>query len=47
MDNLHIAKQTVNALINDFYTLGILKEQTGFRRNRVFVFAEYLKLFEK
>ncbi len=45
--NLEVTKSTANVLINDFYKLGILKEQTGFKRNRVFVFSEYLKLFER
>ncbi len=47
MKNLEVTKPTANTLINDFYNLGILKEQTGFRRNRIFVFADYLKLFER
>lgn len=47
MDKLNVTKPTANALINDFYKLKILKEQTGFRRNRIFVFSEYLKLFER
>lgn len=34
-------------LLNDFIRLGILKEQTGYRRNRVFVFRKYLDLFER
>ncbi|MBK8967945.1 MAG: Fic family protein [Saprospiraceae bacterium] len=34
-------------LIDDFVRLGILQEQTGYRRNRVFVFREYLNLFER
>lgn len=47
MDNLDVTKPTANSLINDFYKLGILKEQTGFKRNRIFVFVDYLKLFKK
>ncbi|MCF3110279.1 Fic family protein [Niabella sp. CC-SYL272] len=47
MANLDVTKQTANTLIKDFYNLEILKEQTGFKRNRVFVFEEYLKLFER
>ncbi|MGB8193838.1 MAG: Fic family protein [Chitinophagaceae bacterium] len=46
INNLGTTKPTASSLINDFYSLGILKEQTGFRRNRIFVFADYLKLFE-
>lgn len=47
MHSLDITKQTANVLIKDFSDLGILKEQTGYKRNRIFVFAEYLRLFEK
>lgn len=47
MNKLAITKPTANALMKDFYTLGILKERTGFRRNRIFVFSDYLKLFER
>jgi Fic family protein len=45
--NLEVTKQTANALIKDFHNLGILKEQTGYKRNRIFVFEEYLRLFER
>lgn len=45
--NLDVTKQTANALIKDFNTLGILKEQTGYKRNRIFVFDQYLRLFER
>jgi len=34
-----------NELVQAFLTAGILKETTGFQRNRVFVFEDYLKLF--
>lgn len=44
---LETTKPTANKLINDFTSLGILKEQTGFKRNRIFVFEEYLRFFEK
>jgi Fic family protein len=47
MTNLDVTKQTANTLIKDFHTLGILKEQTGYKRNRIFVFEEYLRLFER
>lgn len=47
ISNLNITKQTANTLIMDFYSLGILREQTGYKRNRIFVFEEYLRLFEK
>ncbi len=43
--NLDINVSTANRLIQDFVTLNILKEQTGFKRNRVFIFEEYVKLF--
>ncbi len=37
--------KTANDLVNDFVAAGILTEMTGNRRNRVFLFDEYLKLF--
>ncbi len=43
---LEVTKQTANTLIQDFEKLGILKEQTGYKRNRIFVFENYLKLFK-
>lgn len=45
--HMDLSKQTANALIKDFQHLSILKEKTGFRRNRVFVFDQYLKLFQR
>ncbi|MCX2478110.1 Fic family protein [Pedobacter sp. MC2016-15] len=44
---LNTSKQSANALIKDFCNLGILTEQTGYKRNRIFTFTEYLKLFQE
>lgn len=43
---LSINRSTTFRLLHDFVNLGILTERTSKRRNRVFVFAEYLALFE-
>jgi len=37
---------TANTLIGDFVRMGILEERTGYQRNRVFSFVEYIELFE-
>jgi hypothetical protein len=37
---------TVPALINDLVVAVVLREMTGQRRNRLFVFQEYLALFK-
>lgn len=44
---LNITHPAANQLIKDFQNAGILKEITGFKRNRLFVFAQYLDLFGK
>jgi Fic family protein len=36
---------TAHRLIQDLESLKILKEQTGYKRNRIFLFEDYLKLF--
>ncbi|OGL39670.1 MAG: cell filamentation protein Fic [Candidatus Schekmanbacteria bacterium GWA2_38_9] len=46
-ERLQITHPAANQLIKDFQKIGILKEITGFKRNRLFVFKEYLRLFEK
>ncbi len=42
---LGVTPATANAFIKDFVKLGILRETTGGKRNRVFTFREYLSLF--
>lgn len=43
---LKINISTAHRLVQDFEKLGILKEQTGYKRNRIFVFENYLNLFK-
>jgi len=42
-----LSLKAANDLILDFVRLGILKEITGYRRNRIFVFREYLDILGK
>ena len=42
---LEVTHQSASSLARSFEEIGILKESTGFKRNRLFVFSEYLKLF--
>lgn len=44
---LDITPQSALTLLMIFEKKGILKETTGFKRNRLFVFSDYMKLFEK
>jgi len=43
---LNVSPATANAFVAEFQRLGILRELTGFKRNRVFAFEEYLAIFE-
>lgn len=43
---LNVSLSTADRLIKGFVKLGILKEVTGFSRNRLFVMDEYLLLFK-
>ncbi|MGH8556289.1 MAG: Fic family protein [Methylococcales bacterium] len=42
---LDVTPRAANALIQELLTLDILKELTGYKRNRIFMFQEYLELF--
>ncbi|MBU2636242.1 MAG: Fic family protein [Bacteroidetes bacterium] len=42
---LNVTTKPANAIIKDFINLGILKEITGYKRNRLFLFEDYYKLF--
>jgi Fic family protein len=42
---LGISPPTANSLLREFERLNILKETTGYKRNRLFVFQAYLDLF--
>jgi Fic family protein len=42
---MDVSRPTANALVRDFERLGILRESTGSRRDRNFVFHRYLALF--
>jgi len=43
--NLGISYQTANSLVKDFVQLGILIESTGYKRNRILEYKEYLQIF--
>jgi Fic family protein len=42
---LKVTTKPANAIIQQFEKLGILIEVTGYKRNRLFLFKEYYKLF--
>lgn len=45
VDQLEMSAPTANVLVGEFEKKGILREVTGYQRNRVFVFERYLRLF--
>jgi Fic family protein len=46
-EKLDISTITAQRLIDDMVKLGILVEITGYKRNREYVFGQYLRLFSK
>ena len=44
-NEMKISAKTANSLIEAFINLNILKERTGYSRNRIFVFDKYVELF--
>ncbi len=44
-DRLEVSYQSASTLAKSFEQIGILEEITGYKRNRLFVFSEYLDLF--
>ena len=44
---LNIASSTANRILAEFEKLEIIKEYTGFRRNRKYIFKDYFELFDK
>lgn len=42
---LKVSQVSAYKLINDFSSVGIFKETTGYKRNRYFVFEEYMNIF--
>ena len=45
--SLKVTPKTANDLVKDLMKLKILAEVTGNRRNRIFLFSEYVRLFSK
>ena len=41
----NLSPKAANDIVKTFITIGILKEITGYQRNRVFAFDEYVKMF--
>jgi len=44
---LNVAPSTANRLLSEFEKLEIIKEYTGFKRNRKYIFKDYFELFKR
>lgn len=38
-------ESTVNGVINELKTIDVIRETTGYSRNQIFVFSEYVDIF--
>ncbi|WP_200876036.1 hypothetical protein [Campylobacter iguaniorum] len=47
LEPLSISKPTANSLVGNFEKLGILKELTGYNRNKLFAFEKYLSIYSQ
>ena len=45
IENLGIPESTVKGVVSELQKSGILKEITGYSRNQIFVFSEYVDIF--
>ena len=44
---LGLKTNTASTLVSDFVKYGVIREITGYRRNRVFIFYDYVKIFSQ
>jgi len=44
---LEVSKPTANTLVKEFEEKGILQEVTGYERNKLFIFKQYLDIYSK
>lgn len=47
IEPLEMSKPTANSLVKEFESKGILKEVTGYQRNKLFVFEKYLDIYSQ
>lgn len=47
IEPLEVSKPTANSLVKEFEEKGILKEITGYERNKLFVFDKYLTIYSQ
>jgi DNA-binding transcriptional regulator GbsR (MarR family) len=47
IEPLEMSKPTANSLVKEFESRGILKEVTGYQKNKLFVFEKYLDIYSQ